>query len=969
MKTLSIDIETYSPTDLMKAGVYRYSEDPDFDILLFAYAYDDGPVQVADLSTYVIPAELVRDILDPNVLKSAFNAQFERVCLSRYILDTHRAYYEHLLKGFTGPFLPPEQWRCTMVHSRYLALPGDLDGTAKALQLTEGKDTAGKALIRYFSKPCKPTKKNGGATRNTARSDPEKWAQFVEYNRQDVVVERAISRKLERWPVPEAEWRLWYLDQRINDRGVAVDPVLVEQAIAMDTEHSSDVRDRMAEVTGLDNPNSVSQLKGWLADNGTEADSLAKDAVAGLMDDADGDVREALELRQALSRTSVKKYEAMAAGACRDGRVRGLLAFYGASRTGRWAGRLVQVQNLPRNYLHDLDLARNLVKAGDRETVELLFGDVPDVLSQLIRTALVPAPGHRFIISDFSAIEARVIAWVAGETWRMEVFATTGKIYEASAAAMFHVPIESITKGDPLRQKGKVAELACIAEGQLVLTDCGLIPIESVWDDMKVWDGVDWVTHKGVVCRGTMEAIEYDGLKATEDHLVWVEGESKPVHLGIAAASGAHLVRTGAGGRALRLGGDHQRGEAVERGMEQGVRAHQMHIMREDGVVVAGQPHQGVVEGLPEVLTTAQVPPMARQEGHGGEATLHESERRRVPPIRGEGDRVPLQLGVGSVRMAGEEPGHTGQVDGVGPGGQRRALRAGEPALGDPLSEQQEQADHETEALGPEGMAIQLQRGGQESEAGPYAGADTQGCQGGREAETEKLERHTSVVRVYDVIEAGPRHRFTVSGRLVHNCGYGGSVGALKNMGADKMGLSDAELKDIVKKWREASPHIVDLWWAVEEAAMIAIETRGEARTHGIGFRYENGVLFVRLQSGRDLVYPSARIGIDEKFNTKCITYLGKDTGVWTRLHTYGPKIVENIIQALSRDCLTEAMLRMDKAGYKAVMHIHDEVVLEVPQGGGSLEEVNRIMGEPVSWAPGLLLGAAGFESDYYMKD
>ena len=660
MRTLSIDIESYSPTDLMRAGVYRYSEDPGFDILLFAYAYDDGPVQVADLSTYVIPVELVRDILDPNVLKSAFNAQFERVCLSRYILDTHRAYYEHLLKGFTGPFLPPEQWRCTMVHSRYLALPGDLDGTAKALQLTEGKDTAGKALIRYFSKPCKPTKKNGGATRNTARSDPEKWAQFVEYNRQDVVVERAISRKLERWPVPEAEWRLWYLDQRINDRGVAVDPVLVEQAIAMDTEHSSDVRDRMAEVTGLDNPNSVAQLKGWLADNGTEADSLAKDAVAGLMDDADGDVREALELRQALSRTSVKKYEAMAAGACSDGRVRGLLAFYGASRTGRWAGRLVQVQNLPRNYLHDLDLARNLVKAGDRETVELLFGDVPDVLSQLIRTALVPAPGHRFIISDFSAIEARVIAWVAGETWRMEVFATTGKIYEASAAAMFHVPIESITKGDPLRQKGKVAELAC---------------------------------------------------------------------------------------------------------------------------------------------------------------------------------------------------------------------------------------------------------------------------------------------------------------------GYGGSVGALKNMGADKMGLSDAELKDIVKKWREASPHIVDLWWAVEEAAMIAIETKGEARTHGIGFRYENGVLFVRLQSGRDLVYPSARIGVDEKFNTKCITYLGKDTGVWTRLHTYGPKIVENIIQGLSRDCLAEAMLRLARAGYKAVMHIHDEVVLEAPQGGGSLEEVNRIMGEPVSWAPGLLLGAAGFESDYYMKD
>jgi DNA polymerase len=681
-----------------------------------------------------------------------------------------------------------------MVHSRYLALPGDLDGTAKALKLTEGKDTAGKALIRYFSKPCKPTKKNGGATRNTPKSDPEKWAQFVEYNRQDVVVERAISRKLERWPVPVSEWKLWHLDQHINDRGVAVDRILVEQAIAMDSEHSSDVRDRMAEVTGLDNPNSVAQLKGWLADNGTEADSLAKDAVAGLIDDADGDVREALELRQALSRTSVKKYEAMASGMCSDGRVHGLLAFYGATRTGRWAGRLVQVQNLPRNYLHDLDLARNLVKAGDRESIELLFGDVPDVLSQLIRTALVPGVGRRFIISDFSAIEARVIAWVAGETWRMEVFATTGKIYEASASAMFHVPIESITKGDPLRQKGKVAELACIAEGELVLTDRGLVPIEQVTTEHLLWDGESWVTHKGVVYKGRREVITYEGLSATVDHLVWVEGESEPVHLGAAAACGAHLVRTADGRKTVSLG-----------------------------------------EGLPLI-----------RAGSGAPEVLQD---------------------------------------------------------------------------------------------------------------------------VYDILNAGKHNRFTVSGVLVHNCGYGGSVGALKNMGADKMGLSDAELKDIVRKWREASPHIVDLWWAVEEAAMIAIETQGEAKTHGVGFRYENGVLFVRLQSGRDLVYPSARIGIDEKFNTKCITYLGKDTGVWTRLHTYGPKIVENIIQALSRDCLAEAMLRLAGAGYKTVMHIHDEVVLEAPHGEGSLEEVNRIMGEPVSWAPGLLLGAAGFESDYYMKD
>lgn len=446
---MGIDIETYSSAPLPKCGVYRYCDAPDFEILLFSYAFDDEPVQTIDLaSSETLPKEAISALGDPNIIKDAYNAQFERVCLSRYL----------------GHWLDPHQWRCTMVMAAYLTLPGRLADAAVALGTTEKKMEEGKDLIRYFSVPCKPTKTNGGRTRNLPADAPEKWAVYKQYNAQDVETERAIRKALEKYSLPEQEWELYALDQQINDRGVRVDKKLVKNAIAVDAAFSQAACQRAKELTGLENPGSVNQLKAWLADQDMPMESLAKKIVQEKAAQTDGIVSELLNLRLELSKTSVKKYEAMARCVCRDGRVHGLLQFYGANRTGRWAGRLVQAQNLPQNHLPDLELAREIVKSGDEELLDALFASVPGTLSELIRTAFIPRDGCRFLVADFSAIEARVLAWLANEEWVLEEFRGKGKIYEATASRMFHVPQESIIKGNPnyaYRQKGKQATLSC----------------------------------------------------------------------------------------------------------------------------------------------------------------------------------------------------------------------------------------------------------------------------------------------------------------------------------------------------------------------------------------------------------------------------------------------------------------------------------------------------------------------------
>lgn len=644
-RTLAIDIETYSDVDLISCGVYKYSSSLHFEILLIAYSIDDEEAVCIDVANgEEPPKEFMEMLFDDTVTKTAFNANFERTCFSNY--------YQHSFR--------PEAWKCTAVQAAMLALPFSLEGVGAVLGLDKQKMTEGKELIKYFCSPCKATKSNGGRTRNLPKDAPEKWRQFKTYCIRDVDVEKQIRQRLAKFPIPEREQEIYCLDQRINDRGIMVDRNLVNHAVACDLLYKETATARAYELTGLENPNSVSQLKLWLKEKGLEIDSLAKDTVKDLSMKAEGDVQEVLKLRLATSKTSVKKYEAIDRSVCAENRVHGLLQFYGANRTGRWAGRLVQIHNLPQNHLPDLELARALVSEGRYEEVELFYESTPNVLSELIRTAFVAKPGCRFIISDYSAIEARVLAWLAGEEWRLQVFETHGKIYEASASAMFHVPIEEITKTSPLRQKGKISELAL---------------------------------------------------------------------------------------------------------------------------------------------------------------------------------------------------------------------------------------------------------------------------------------------------------------------GYGGAVGALTSMGALKMGLTEEELPGLVSTWRSANPHITAFWWAVDEAAVTAVRDKKPSKVGRVSFEYKSGILFVTLPSGRKLSYVKPRMMLN-KFGREGLTYEGiGESKKWMRLETYGPKLVENIVQAASRDILAEAMLRLEKEGFDIVCHVHDEVVLEVPDGKSSVEEVNEIMAVNPVWTEGLPLKAAGFESPFYKKD
>ena len=651
MTVLTIDLETYSSADLKKGGVYRYASASDFEIMLIGYAVGDDPADVIDLTAgQPIPPWLMEALFDPLVLKTAFNANFERTCLARHF----------------GREMPPKQWACTSVHALTLGLPGNLDGVCKALNLPtdKAKMATGAALIRYFCLPCKGTAANGGRTRNLPTHAPDKWQAMIEYCRRDVDAERTVRQKLARFPVTEEEQRLWELDQRINDYGIRVDRTLVKHAIACDTAYSARLVDEAVSLTQLDNPQSVAQLKAWLLEaDGLEVESLSKKSIPDLLTQTEDDtVKRVLELRQAMSKTSVKKYAAMRSAVCPDSRIRGLLQFYGASRTGRWAGRLVQVQNLPQNKLNDLALARQLLRDGDYESLELWFGNVPDVLSQLIRTAFIPDDGCRFIVADFSAIEARVLAWLAGEQWRLDVFAGHGKIYETSASAMFGVPIAEIGKGSPLRQKGKIAELAL---------------------------------------------------------------------------------------------------------------------------------------------------------------------------------------------------------------------------------------------------------------------------------------------------------------------GYQGGVGALTTMGALSMGLKEEELPELVGAWRTANPAIVRLWRDTEDAAMEAVGSKTTVPFRkGMEMAYDAGMLFIRLPSGRRLAYTRPSIVTDARYNKAAISYEGINAAKqWGPVATYGGKLVENMVQAIARDCLAAALIRADEADYKTVIHVHDELVVEAPHGFGSVDHLAELLGQPISWAPGLLLRADGYETDFYKKD
>lgn len=710
MKSISIDIESYSDIDINKAGVYRYVDSPEFKILLFAYAVDGGEVQLVDLTRGErIPKEILDALSNPNITKWAYNANFERVALSRFL-------------GMpTGTYLDPEGWKCSMVWAATLGLPMGLAKVGEVLDLDKKKMSEGRDLIRKF---CIPNKKTG--ERLMPEEAPDDWETFRRYNIRDVETEMGIQKMISPFPCSEELWQEYWIDQRINDRGVEVDLTLAKSAVEMSGVLSQDLKERMRELTGLENPNSTAQLDLWLREHGVDMESLGKKDVAAVIDATnDPLIKEVLQLRLQSAKSSVKKYETMLRATCSDGRARGMFQFYGAMRTGRFAGRLLQLQNLPQNHIENIELVRELARRGDLDALSVMFDSVPDILSQLIRTAFVAREGSRFIVADFSAIEARVIAWLAGEEWRMKAFAEGKDIYCASASAMFGVPVVKHGINGELRQKGKVAELACIAEGQPVLTNHGEKPIETVTTDDLVWDGEQWVAHEGVIYKGIRTVYTYQGLTATLDHQVFLNDSSKPVMLQEAVAYRKDLK----------------------------------------------------------------------------DATQEKKE-----------------------------------ID-------------------------------------------------------------------------KRKECSVATAKVYDIMNAGPHHRYTVSDKLVHNCGYGGSVGALKAFGADKMGLTEPEMQSIVDNWRASSPRIVQLWWDVDRAIRQTLEDGTTHRTHGLMFSLQKGILFIRLPSGRSLAYVKPRL-IDGK-----ITYEGVSSNKgWDRLESYGPKFVEN--------CLAEGTQVLTDRGWIEIQNV-----------------------------------------------
>ena len=660
MKNISIDIETYSSNDLGKCGVYKYAEAPDFDILLFGYSIDGSEVQVIDLTAgEKIPEDILSALSDPAITKWAFNASFERICLSAWLRQNHPKYFKGYSKAddSVSNYLNPASWKCSMIWSAYMGLPLSLEGVGAVLKLQDQKMKEGKDLIKYFCCPCKPTKVNGGRNRNFPDHAPDKWEIFKAYNKRDVEVEVSIKDRLSKFPVPESVWEEYHLDQEINDRGIMLDMDVVENAIAFDEKSKAGLMIAMQNITNLENPNSVVQMKQWLSENGVETESLGKKDVAGLIKETDGEITEALKLRLQLAKSSVKKYQAMQNAVCKDGRAHGMFQFYGANRSGRWAGRLIQLQNLPQNHMSDLAEARELVRTGDYDTLDMLYDDIPDTLSQLIRTAFIARPGYKFIVSDYSAIEARVLAHLTGETWRSKVFAEGKDIYCASASQMFKVPVEKHGINGYLRQKGKIAELAL---------------------------------------------------------------------------------------------------------------------------------------------------------------------------------------------------------------------------------------------------------------------------------------------------------------------GYGGSVGALKSMGALEMGLTEDELQPLVDSWRSSNPNITAFWWDVDGAVKTTIKQRISTEVKGIRFNYKSGMLFITLPSGRKLSYVKPRIG-ENRFGGESITYEGIGaTKKWERIESYGPKFVENIVQAVSRDLLCYAMRNL--SDQRICGHVHDELIIECPEDM-PVESITKVMSRSPEWMPDILIRGDGYETKFYKKD
>lgn len=951
---LHLDIETYSTIDLKKNTVYRYVEDEHWMILICSWCIGRGEIHTAYGHEEIsgIPG-----LFDPAVKKIAHNSDFERINFSA-------------LKGLpVGTYIDPEEYIDTAVLASLWGYPRSLKGFCKIVG-GEAKDEAGGRLINMFSVP------NRKGVRTLPEERPADWDAYVEYNRQDVISMRDNIYRLGKGFPSAEEYEAWITATRINDRGIKIDMALAGAAHRQYEANKKKDLARVKEITGLDNPNSVQQFKGWLATQGFEMESIDKAHVAELLerDDLPDEVREAVERKQLAALSAATKYVIAQGSTNSDGRLRGTIKYSNAN-TGRMTGVTLSPHNLPRDHFTDAEGEHDT--EAEQAAINKLLAGVhvgSEDLKKLVRPLLVGP----FTVSDYSAIEARLTAWAAGEDSVLESFRNGEDIYVATAERM------GGAKAGFDRQRGKSATLGCIAEGSLVLTDRGLIPIENVGIADKVWDGVEFVRHEGVIYKGQKEVMHYDGLTATPDHKVWAsfEGEPRTVRLDYAASCGARLIRTGSSGTPVRLGEDHQPGGALhpER-LAHADDVDRVHRMRTTAVVEPGKLALGSLEGLPIVQQSAYFAEVPGSDSHCGQTAMRESPRSKLEALRSERDHLRLPVGYRSRALgSGELRGATSEAR-TGSGGQRQGVCPREPSMGNTCAEYGQQADYDSGKVPTRGLALRGGGSAEEASPGILPRGDHQArtsCGGG---EAQELAEDRTTVAVYDILNAGLRHRFTVSDVLVHNCGFGGGAGALLNLGGAKIypkGTPDEViwegLTSLVKTWRVAHPHIVSWWKQVHTA----FDKGGPAsRRIPVDVEIVGNDRYVWLPSGRALVYhncrreyvqPKDRNGKPLPYRRRawvCDAVVGNGT---QRRIVGGPTQVENIIQAIGRDLLTHALVNVERAGFRTVTHVHDEIVTETT-GGLTVERLSSLMCDLPDWAEGLPVEAAGYTTQRYRKD
>ncbi len=1006
MTTLHIDLESRSAVDLKKTGVYVYAESPTTNLWCACYAFDDEPVQTW-LPHEPVPPRIAEHVRDGGVL-FAHNANFE-MTMWRYILAPR----------YGWPLPAIEQWRCTMVMAMAMGLPGALDLAGPAAGVDVAKDQAGKKLMLKMAKPRRVNDDGSFVWWD----EKENIDRLVEYCKIDVEVERRLEKRLR--PLKPSELDLWHLDQRTNLRGVQVDQELAAAAKEVVKAAAADLDHRMAVATNFEvaKCSEVQKIIAYIGARGVETESIAKAELKELLAEDSGipdDVRAVLSLRQEAARASVAKINALLKGTSPDGRARGLLQFHAAT-TGRWGGRRFQPQNLRRPELKDINTAIEVIASGDFDLVQIMYENPLSAVADILRGLLIAAPGHRIVAADYSAIEGRVLPWLAGEHWKVDAYrqidesiilGDDGKplrvggekqyamddMYCQTASKILGRRVTKKDKND--RQVfGKVPELACIAEGEQVLTDRGLVPIEQVNTADKVWDGVEFVSHDGVVCHGEKEVIEYDGLRATADHIVWVEGQCRPVQLVYAAASRARLLQSGTGRQAIRVGENSLGGTALYEGLESGVRSRGVCRLRAYGLDLSVEPYSRYQQGLPSLLEAETGAYVVGPSAHSRQAAVREPGRSWLQKLWRAWRGISLSLGD---RCRALRHGAHGVNAGVRVGSHRQQwpLCAGQPAVGHEVyamsQRPPEQIDGGRRVVGEDAKPV-LQVHHQSANA---AGADEAGGNrlgvGSRGDGAQELVWHphsTGRARVYDIINAGPRSRFTVSGKLVHNCGYGGSRGAFTAMGkVYGVELPDEQVMEIVRGWREANPAIKQYWYDLNDAALSAISSKGVPyRVGKATFKVSGSFLTLKLPSGRHLFYPYPEIRrlpmpwLDDDGNPvmkdnlcffKEVDPLKKhlivphprNTERFALHRSYGGEISNNITQGTARDIMADALPRLEAAGYPLTITVHDEAVTEPLADHGSVEEMEAIMCDLPAWASGLPVAAEGFEDVRYRK-